>query len=89
MKEEQKQLIENARKKILNLAEEQNKVYSEMVSKLGVADDFDRADFLWDYVFNCDDSSDKHYLEFIRKNVFKEHKSHNGGSDAAQSVEHP
>lgn len=72
MKNKEK-LVERARKEIQDLLKEQDKVYEQLLKDLGINDNFGEGDdFLWDYVFNCNENSDPAYLEMSRKKIFKE-----------------
>lgn len=70
MKNKEK-LVEAARKEIQDLHKEQDKIYAQLLKDLGIDDNFGEGDdFLWDYVFNCNENSDPAYLEMSRKKIF-------------------
>ena len=70
MKNKEK-LVEQARRDIQDLQKEQDKVYVQLLKDLGVDDNFGEGDdFLWDYVFNCNENTDPEYLEMSRKKIF-------------------
>ena len=70
MKNKEK-LVEQARRDIQDLHKEQDKVYAQLLKDLGIDDNFGEGDdFLWDYVFNCNENTDSEYLEMSRKKIF-------------------
>ena len=72
MKNKEK-LVERARKEIQDLHKEQDKVYAQLLKDLGIDDNFGEGDdFLWDYVFNCDENADPEYLKLSKEKIFKE-----------------
>ena len=72
MKNKEK-LVEAARKEIQDLHKEQDKVYAQLLKDLGIDDNFGEGDdFLWDYVFNCDENADPEYLKLSKEKIFKE-----------------
>lgn len=64
-------LVEAARKKVRELTEEQDKVYAQLLKDLGIDDNFGEGDdFLWDYVFNCNEDTDSNYLKLTKEKIF-------------------
>jgi RNAse (barnase) inhibitor barstar len=70
MKNKEK-IVEEARKKIQSLHKEQDKIYTQLIKDLGITNNYEEGeDFLWDYVFNCNEDSNPAYLEMSRKKIF-------------------
>ena len=71
MKNKEK-LVEQARRDIQDLHKEQDKVYAQLLKDLGIDDNFGEGDdFLWDYVFNCDENTDPEYLKLSKEKIYK------------------
>lgn len=71
MNKKQRQLVETTRAKVQQLQRDQDTLYADMVRQLGITDDPTAgSDFLWDYVFNCDDNTNHEYLQMVKENVF-------------------
>jgi hypothetical protein len=60
--------IETARKKITELAAQQDDVYRELVSKIKPTEQ--QEEWLYDYCFNY--SFDTEYAQFIKQNIYGE-----------------
>ncbi len=71
MNAQQKKLIEQTRAKVQSLAAEQDALYSNMIRELRITEDpLDAGDWLWDYVFNCEDNDTTGYTQRVRENIF-------------------
>ncbi|MDB4314472.1 hypothetical protein N9955_00425 [bacterium] len=74
MKEENKQKIEGVREKIQESFKHQDDLYKELVKELQESEDSisNRSiEFLWDYVFNCDENTTESFLKYIKGEIFK------------------
>lgn len=71
MKDKEK-IVERARKEIQDLHKEQDRIYAQLLKDLGIDDNFGEGDdFLWDYVFNCDENTDPEYLKLSKEKIYK------------------
>ena len=61
--EEQKKWIEAAKESLISLKDQQDCVYANLVNDLG----FDN-DWLFDYIFNCEDNDD--YSKFVKLELY-------------------
>lgn len=52
---DKKKMLEETKSKILGLSKEQDGIYSSLLQELGLKEDDDLADYIFDYCFNdCD-----------------------------------
>jgi hypothetical protein len=62
-----KQLIEETRKRIQKLQTEQDDVYNQMISIIKPEEDMEA--WIWDYCFNCYDENSE-YDKKVKENIY-------------------
>jgi hypothetical protein len=66
---EQRALIEDAKNKILNLGEQQNKIFDELIEQLNVESEVD-VNWIFDFIHNTGQLSDEYY-KMVENTIFE------------------
>lgn len=72
IKHTDRQLVENAKIKITNLAKRQDEIFDELLKDLNIEDE-DNSTWIFDFIFNAGNISDAYY-EMVEDAIFEKNK---------------